>query len=127
MKPFLLVLCLSLTACGSHLPPPVPGGLPPAAQQAIIILTTVDAAAVALNIVQVCDPQPCHALVSTANLAIVRSAVTDAVTIIETTPAGWKATTVAALDRISLRLDAAGKTQLAVYLDAARTILALVT
>ena len=79
--------------------------------------------AIGLNAIQVCEPAPCHPLFSDANTHTVVDAVEVALKTIQATPEGWRATANAALEAISTRLDAAGKTKLRAYLDAAREIL----
>jgi hypothetical protein len=64
-------------------------------------------------------------LLSDRNTGIVVDAVTDGLTTLRALPAGWKATTVAVLDRIQIRLDAAGLTKFTPYLTAGRSALAL--
>jgi len=116
---------LGVVACGK----PAPGSLSPAgvriwqADQAVVALGETQRIAIGLNGVKVCDPAPCHPLLSDTNTRIVIDAVSDGIGTIHQVPAGWKATGLAALDRIVARLDAAGKTTLASYVDAARALL----
>lgn len=125
MKVLLFALCLSLSACASK----APSSLSPAgvriwqADQAVVALGTVQHVAIGLNAIQKCDPAPCHPLLSNANTGIVIDAVTDGVNTIKAIPSGWKATAMAALDRIAGRLDAAGQSDLAAYVEAARAVL----
>ncbi len=125
MRIMLFALCLSLAACASKAPP----SLSPAgvriweADQAVIALGDVQHVAIALNGVQVCDPAPCHPLFSDNNTRIVVNVVAAGVKTIHQVPSGWKATALAALSQLSETLDAAGKSKLAAYLDAARAIL----
>lgn len=123
---FLTVsLVVLLSSCAGK----APVGLDPAAikiweaNEAAVGLGTLQHAAIELNKVQQCDPAPCHPLLSDANTRIVVEAVTDGLTTIRAVPSGWKATAGAALDRVEQRLDAAGKTKLAAYVAAARSIL----
>lgn len=132
MKRLILILALLVTSACVH---PAPGtSLPPGAdviltaKQAVIAIGTVQHAAIELNKIQQCDaatPPVCHPFLSTQNTTVVVDAATDALTAMKAIPSGWKATSDAALARMQLRLDAAGKTQLATYLSAARAALAL--
>lgn len=92
------------------------------ADQAVLAIGQVQTAAIGLNKIQVCPPTPCHPVLSDANTAIVIDSVTSALNTMRVVPDGWKATTLTALMNIQNRLDASGKTTLAAYLEAARTI-----
>lgn len=63
-------------------------------------------------------------LLSDANTRIVVDAATDILSSIRALPEGWKAVTDVGIQRIEARLDAAGKTKLKPYLEAARIIVA---
>ena len=78
-----------------------------------------------MNGIQRCDtatPPACAPLLSDANTRAVIDGTADVVITLRVTPAGWKATALAGVDRIAARLDAAGKTKLASYLTAITTI-----
>ena len=125
----LPILCiLASSACATN-PPPT---LDPTAKriwqanEAAVIIGTAQHVAIGLNHIQVCDPAPCHPLLSNHNTGIVVDAATDALTTLRGVPDGWKATVQAALDRIKIRLDAAGLTKFTPYLTAASSALALI-
>ncbi len=126
IKTALVIVALSIIApaCAK-----APSSLSPAgvriwqADQAVVALGDVQHVAIALNGVQVCDPAPCHPLLSDANTRIVINTVEAGVKTIHEVPSGWKATALAALTQLSTTLDAAGKAKLAAYVDAARAIL----
>lgn len=124
MKLSVLACVLALSLSCSH--PPV--SLSPAgarlyqANEVVVAIGTLQHAAIELNKTQVCNPPPCHALLADANTRIVVDAVADGLTTIKATPDGWKAATSVLLDRITARLDAAGKTELAGYVQAVKTI-----
>ena len=63
-------------------------------------------------------------LLSEANTRIVVDAASDILNSIRALPEGWKAVTDVGIQRIEARLDAAGKTKLKPYLEAARIIVA---
>lgn len=121
----LPLLLLTTPACASKAPP----GLSPVgvrvwqANEAVVALGTAQHAAIELNKIQVCEPAPCHPLLSTRNTGVVVDAVTLALTTLRAVPDGWRATSLAALDTIIAKLDADGKTRFASYLTAARTII----
>ncbi len=126
MKRALLVLALlALSACARN----APISLSPAgvvlwqADAAVVALGTVQTSAIGLNKIQVCNPAPCHPLLSDNATRGVIDAVTDGVNTIRHVPAGWKGTALATLDVTERRLDAAGITQLRPYLIAARAAL----
>lgn len=129
-----IVALLTLPACGNKpantLPPG--GDLILKSKQAAVVIGTVQHAAIELNKIHVHDDNSvcadatdatCHPLVSDKNTGVVVDASTDALTAMKSIPAGWKTTALAALDRIIARLDAAGNTQLATYLNAAKAAL----
>lgn len=129
MKNLTLVLLLMLApACAGNAPPTLsPTGVRLwQANEAVVIIGTAQHAAIELNKVQVCDPMPCHPLLSDHNTGIVVDAATDALTTLRAVPTGWKATTQAAIERIKTRLDAAGLTKFTPYLTAASAALALI-
>ena len=117
-----------LTACAAQAPPSLsPAGVRVwQANEVVIALGTVQRAAIALNGVSRCELPPnetrCTPLLSEANTRVVVEAVTDALTAIKATPAGWKAVALAALDSIDQRLDSAGKARVVAYVRAARSI-----
>jgi len=92
------------------------------ADRGVVAIGTVQHVAIDLNRIQVCDPQPCHALLSDQNTRIVVDATTTALTTIKAAPSGWAAAATTALERLAAQLDEAGKKELAAYLDAARQI-----
>jgi len=126
MKRIALVVALLfvLPSCASK----APASLTPAgvivwqANEVTVGLGTLQHVAIGLNEVQMCEPLPCHPLLSTNNTGIVVDAVTDGLTALKKVPEGWRATGLEAIQRIEARLDAAGKTKLSAYLAAARTV-----
>lgn len=97
------------------------------ANRGVVAAGTLQHVAIELNKVQVCPTPPattpaCHPLLSEANTRIVGDATSSAITVMRQAPDGWKPTLDAALTQISSKLDAAGKQELAAYLDAARAI-----
>ena len=125
MKTILLIVCLSLSACASKAPPTLePGALPIwQANEVQLAFGTLQRTAIGLNGIQRCDPGPCHPLLSDANTRLVIDGTADVVLTLRSVPSGWKATAMAAVDRITQRLDAAGQAKLSTYL---RAITALV-
>jgi hypothetical protein len=125
MKRLLLAVVLTASFGCAH----APANLTPqqqvvfTANQGVVAIGTVQHASIELNKIQICDPAPCHPLLSDANTKIVVDAVTDALTTLRATPQGWQGIVTVALDRIQLRLDAAGKQQIAAYISAARSFL----
>ena len=123
---FIALLLALVVGCATLTPPP---NLDPAvvpiwqANEAVVIVGTVQRAAIGLNGVQLCEPLPCHPLLSTANTGLVVDAATDALVTLRAAPSGWKGVALAALDRIALRLDAAGITKFTPYLAGARLAL----
>lgn len=125
MKRFALIGLLLTIGCTTHTPP----SLSPAgarlyqANEVVVAIGTLQHAAIELNKVQVC-PQPtsCHPLLVDADTRVVVDASTTALTTLKATPDGWKAAATALLTQIESRLDAAGKTQLAAYLQVVRTM-----
>jgi len=121
----VLALLLALPSCASR----APASLTPAgvlvwqANEVTVGLGTLQHVAIGLNEVQVCEPLPCRPLLSTNNTGIVVDAVTDGITALKKVPEGWRATGLAAVQRIETRLDAAGKTKLSSYLAAARAVI----
>ena len=101
------------------------------ADQAQVILGELQHTAIQFNTVKVCPEPPapvtdCHPLLSDKNTGYVVDGVTAALKTIHASPQGWQATSLTALEQISVTLDAYGKTQLAAYIDAARTALNLI-
>jgi len=127
MRYTIAVLLLLLAGC-AHPPPTLdPAGVRIwQANEALVIIGTAQRAAIELNKVQVCDPLPCHPLLSDHNTGIIVDAALDGLTAVHTLPAGWKATTQAVIERIKIRLDAAGLSKFTPYLTAASSALALI-
>lgn len=130
MKRICIALALMVSVGCATVPPLPPGGQAlRTANEVVVALGTLQHAAIELNKVTDCGGvvviSPCQKLVSDANATIVVDAVTDALTTIKATPSGWKATASVALDRISTRLDAAGKGKLSAYINALKTIAGL--
>jgi hypothetical protein len=122
----MLGVLLALTvACASKAPP----SLSPAdtrmwqANEAGVALGTIQRAAIDLNRIEACEPAPCRKLLSDTNTRAVIDVVVPALQTIRAVPDGWLATANAAVDQVTLRLDAAGKTKLRAYVEAARIIL----
>jgi len=119
----LILLVVVAAACGKNPPTLSPTGVRYyQADRGVVAIGTIQHVAIQLNQVQVCDPQPCHPLLSENNTRSVVDASTIALTTIRATPQGWKAALETALARIEERLDAAGKSELAAYIAAARQI-----
>jgi hypothetical protein len=120
-----IVLALAVSSCAAHQPPTLPPGGQTIviAKQAAVAIGTLQGAAIGLNKIQVCDPQPCHPALSDHNTGIVVDAATDALKAMRAVPDGWLATADAALERVTTRLDAGGRTQFDPYLAGARTTL----
>lgn len=129
----LSLVIVSLAGCARHAPASLsPNGIRTwQANEVAVALGTVSHTAIELNKVQVCDPvtvgggEPsnCHALLSDSNTRVVLDAVEDGLKTIKAVPDGWKATGLAALTRISARLDLAGRDKLNAYLTAAKAII----
>jgi hypothetical protein len=125
----LVVLVLVMSACANK----APASLSPVGvrywqgDEAVVALGTLQHVAIQLNGVEICAAAPappdCHPAVSRKNTEVVVDVVTVALTTMKAAPAGWKATSLTALDQIADKLDAAGQTQLAGYLSAVRTII----
>lgn len=123
----IALVLLALTGC-THAPP----SLSPAgarlyqANEVVVAIGTLQHAAIELNKVQVCPaPATCHSLLIDANTKVVVDASTAALTTIKATPDGWKAAASALLTQVTARLDAAGKTQLAAYVQVVSQIAGL--
>lgn len=120
----LVLVVLVLQGCAKAPPSLSPAGVRDyRANEAVLAIGQVQTAAIGLNGVSVCDPAPCHPLLSDANTRVVVSAVRAALLTIQQTPAGWKAATNTALDQIAAQLDAAGKGKFRAYIEAARVVL----
>lgn len=118
----ILAALIILSACASKAPPQLePGALPIwQANEIQIAFGALQRSAIALNAVTRCDtaqPPVCMPLLSDANTRVVIDGTADVVKTLRAVPAGWKATALEGLDRITTRLDAAGKTKLASYLS----------
>ena len=139
---FGLVL-LTSSACAAYRPPPMVTGQARTlwyANEVAVALNTVQHAAIELNKIPICDQaaaaqptsptaagplviQSCRPLLSDDNTRAVGETMNDARAALRQTPNGWAAIAVAALDRIQLRLDSAGQTKLAPYLQMVRFLL----
>lgn len=123
-KPLVgIVLAVALAGASCVRPnPQLPAGADVIlrAKTAVVAIGTMQHAAIELNKIQVCDPKPCHPLLSDSNTGVVVDAATDALKTLRAVPDGWKATADAAVVRVEHRLDAGGKSQFTVYLEAAR-------
>jgi len=127
MKKMLIVLfALVVTACASNAPPSLtPAGVKIwQANEAVIALGTMQRAAIGLNDIEVCQPEPCRPLLSDANTRKVIDGVEVGVKTITAVPSGWQIAASTALKEVSDNLDAAGKVKFGPYIEAARTILA---
>ena len=62
-------------------------------------------------------------ILSEANTGIVVDATTDVLKVLKDTPDGWRAAAITGIDRINMRLDAAGKVQLDPYIHGVETVL----
>lgn len=131
MKSFIVRLTVSLGlittlgGCAVRSAPVSLSGAGLAAWQAnevVIALDTVMNSAIALNELQICDPQ-CHSVLSEQNARIVVQSVRSADIVIKQFPAGYVMLATTALDQIELYLDTTGKAKLQPYLTAARVIL----
>lgn len=121
---FLLIAVLTLVSCAKTPPNLSPTGARTfQANQAVVALGTLQHAAIELNKVQVCEPAPCHPLLTDTNTGVVVDNVTSALTAMRAVPTGWKATATQALDTIQMRLDESGKTTLTAYISMAVTII----
>ena len=96
------------------------------ATEIVVAINAFQKASIELNAIQVCEPLPCRPLLSDRNTGIVVDAVADALTTIRAVPDGWRATTIALLDRVTMRLDAAGQERLVRYLELVRAVLGAV-
>lgn len=123
----LLLSLLLISACAKAPPSLTPAGARIwQANEATVALGEFQHTVIALNGVQMCEPAPCHPLVSDANTRIVVLSVTSALKTISAVPAGWRITANTALDQISQQLDATGKSKLKPYVEAARLVLAAI-
>ena len=122
---YLCIAALLFTGCAKAPPTLTPVGARAwQANEAVLAINVLQSAAIGLNKIQVCPPDPCHPLLSDANTRIVGNTATSARNTIDAAPAGWKLTAQAALNQIAMQLDAAGRTQLAAYLTAANSVVA---
>lgn len=126
MKRLLFILAILIASCAKP-----PTSLSPLgakyyqADRGVVAIGTLQHAAIQLNKVQVCDPAPCHALLSDNNTRMVVDATTTALTTMRATPTGWAAAVNAALTGITSQLDDAGKKELSVYLDSVKQIVTI--
>jgi hypothetical protein len=124
MRYVLLVLLVLSLGCAKAPPTLTPVGARAwQANEAVLAINQLQTAAIGLNKIQVCPPDPCHPLLSEANTRLVGNTATSARDAIDVAPAGWKATAQAALTMIAAQLDAAGKQTLAAYLTAANAVI----
>jgi len=123
--PLIVVTLLLTVSCAGNKPPNLTPDVLPIwqANESIVAIGMFQEATIGLNSIQVCEPLPCHPLVSDDNTRKVVTGTTSAIRTIRQLPNGWRATSIAALLEIEQQLDAAGKTKLAAYLQAARLIL----
>lgn len=130
MRCLMLVVVLVFGGCASTPPSLSPAGvISYQANEAVLIIGQTQNAAIELNKIQRCEPAPsvvCTPLLSDRNTGVVVDAATDGLTTLRAVPAGWRATTSAAIDRIAMRLDAAGQAKFSAYLQAARSMLAAI-
>jgi hypothetical protein len=118
VRRLLVVFLLSASIGCATLTPPAsltgPGRTAFYANEVSIAFGTVQHAAIELNRV---------ALLSEANTRGVVEVTTDVITTLKQAPEGWQAAAATGLERVTQRLDAAGKTQLDPYLHGAATII----
>ena len=124
MKRLVCLVALLIVSCAKTPPSLSPTGARYfQADRGVVAIGNIQHVALELNRMQVCSPAPCHPLLTDANTRIVVDASTDALVTIKAAPQGWKTALAVALDRIKTRLDVAGNTELAAYLNAARLIM----
>lgn len=121
LRSIAVVALLAFPAC-RHAPPSLspPGAVTWQVNEVVVALGIVQQSAIGLNAVQICDPLPCHPVLSDANTEIVIDAVGDGVSTLKRVPSGWRGTALGILDVIERRLDEAGVTKLQPYLIGAR-------
>ena len=127
MRQFLSVVLLSLAIGCAKAPP----SLSPAgarayyANEAVVALGTLQHAAIALNEIKACNPQPCTPVpvLSDTNTRKVIDIVTPALKTLKTAPADWQVTANSAIDEVGKVLDESGRGKLRGYLEAARIVL----
>lgn len=114
---FAAVAALVLTIGCAKAPPSLsPAGVKTyQANQAVLALNLVQTTAINLN-------ATVPPLLSEANTRIVGNATTAARASIAKVPDGWRVTTTEALTQIRTQLDAAGKQQMAAWLDLAASM-----
>ena len=124
---YLLLLSLLFVGCAKNAPPTLsPNSIIIwQSNEVAVSLGSLQSVAIGLNRVQQCagTPTVCHPLLSDDNTRVVVDAVTDGLTSLRAVPEGWKATGLAVVDRITLRLDDAGQSKLSAYLATAAAIL----
>jgi hypothetical protein len=126
MTRLILILALVASGCAVKQPLPVGGDVIVKAKQAAIAIGTLQHSAIELNKIQKCDdatPPTCAPLLSDHNTGIVVDISTDVLKTMRRIPAGWRATADQGILQVEGRLDAAGKGQFNVYLEAARLVL----
>lgn len=122
----LILLVVLLSACASKAPASLTPRTVPVwqANEVVVALTALEEAAIGFNREQICDEAgTCRAMLSDAYTRVVLEAAKDAVQTIRQTPAGWAAVGAAAIERIEMRLGAAGLTRLQPYIMAVRLVL----
>jgi hypothetical protein len=80
-------------------------------------------AAKGLNRITICNPAPCHQVLSEQNARIVVQAVTSAEETLGQIPSGWRAVMDTAIRQIETYLDDYGKSKFLPYIEAARVVL----
>jgi len=126
MKRLILILALVVSSCAAKQPLPPGGDVIFKAKQAAIAIGTLQHSAIELNKIQKCSqatPPVCAPLLSDHNTGIVVDISTDVLKTMRNIPAGWRATADAGIMQVETRLDAAGKGQFNLYLEAARLVI----
>lgn len=116
----LLLACLLVSSCASLKPPTTAsprGSVLFVANEIAIAVNALQHVAIEFNQTKVCPPEPCQPMLSDSNTKLVGSIAQDIRDTIRATPDGARAETAAGLATLRRRLDAAGKTRLAYYLD----------
>lgn len=94
------------------------------ANEAVLALNQLQSAAIGLNAIRICPPEPCRPSLSATNTRLIIDTTTSARNAIDVAPSGWRAVAQAALTQIANQLDASGKQTLAAYLTAATAVVA---
>lgn len=127
MRRHLAALLVALALAGCTQPPPTlsPAGIRDyRANEAVLAIGTVQAVAISLNGIQVCDPAPCRPLVSDRNTRRVIDAVEVALKTIQAAPNGWKTATLTAVTTIRAQLEPEALAKLDPYLVTVLTVVA---